>query len=542
MRRRLLASLLAIVLISFVGVIVNVALGNNPTLGLDLQGGASVTLEPAAGQDVDSGAIDVAVDVIRQRIDALGVSEPEIYRQGDAVVVNLPGVKDQNEALALVSATGNVLLRPVLNIVGSVEDGVQATTTTIGGGGGPTIVTTTVAAGPTTPATTTPGATTPGTTTPGTTAPGTTTPAAGTTAPPGPPRATPTTVPATVEPTTVAPTDTTSAPLDDPTIQAVVPGRDGLLYMVGPAAATGEVLQNDADAQVLNGEWVVVVGLRSGASGQDQWNAIAAECYSKTQVCPTGMLAIQLDQEIVSAPTVQTPTFSSEVQITGQFTESEANELARILKFGAVPVKLEPQAVQTVSATLGKDSLRSAVIAGAVGLLLVVAMLFLYYRSLVIVVVGGLVVFLALNWAVISTLSATSGLALTLAGAAGIIVSLGITVDSYVVYFERLKDELRSGKTLRNSAERGFKGAWRTILAADTVSLLAAAVLWYLTVGSVRGFAFFLGLATICDMIVAYFFTRPAVLLLARSRWFQGQHLLGVTGAEVAPSLVGGIS
>jgi preprotein translocase subunit SecD len=528
MQRRLLASLIGIVLVAVVGVTVNVAAGNSPTLGLDLQGGASVTLEPAPGQDYDAAAIDVAVDVIRQRVDSLGVAEPEIYRQGQAVVVNLPGVKDQNEALALVSATGNVLLRPVLNIVGTVD---QGSTTTVGGGG-PTVVPTTTAAPGTTVAPEVPD----------------------TTAAPGPPRATPTEPATTVAPGTTSAPETlppeltvppTAAPtisqdVTDPTATTVVPGRDGLLYLVGPAAATGEVLQNDAQATIINGEWVVVVGLRPGAAGEAQWNAIALQCYNRTPTCPTGQLAIQLDEQIVSAPTVQTPQFAGEVQITGSFSEREASELARILKFGAVPVTLEPQAVQTVSATLGEDSLRSAVIAGLVGMLLVIAYLFLYYRSLAIVVVGGLAIFVAVNWTVITILSQTSGLALSLAGAAGIIVSIGITVDSYVVYFERLKDEVRSGRTLRNSAERGFRGAWRTILVADSVSLLAAAVLWYLTVGSVRGFAFFLGLATICDMVVAWFYTRPAVLLLARSRWFQGRKLFGITGAEVAPAITGG--
>lgn len=536
MQRRLLASLVGIVLVAVTGVSANLAAGNSPTLGLDLQGGASVTLEPAPGQEFDEGAIDVAVDVIRQRVDSLGVAEPEIYRQGQAVVVNLPGVKDQNEALSLVSATGNVLLRPVLNVVGTVDQG-QVTTTTVAGG--PTVAPDTTAAPDSTAA-------------PDTTESPETTPA------PGPPRAVPTEPPTTIgaEPVATEPsvpdtsTPDTSVPATvvpnisqdptDPTTQAVVAGRDGLLYLVGPAAATGEVLRNDADAAIINGEWVVVVGLRPGAAGQDQWNAIAAQCYSRTPTCPTGQLAIQLDTEIVSAPTVQTPQFAGEVQITGNFSEREANELARILKFGAVPVTLEPQAVQTVSATLGEDSLRSAIIAGLVGLLLVVAYLFVYYRSLAIVVVGGLAVFIAINWTVITILSQTSGLALSLAGAAGIIVSIGITVDSYVVYFERLKDEVRSGRTLRNSAERGFRGAWRTILVADSVSLLAAAVLWYLTVGSVRGFAFFLGLATICDMVVAWFYTRPAVLLLARSNWFQGRNLFGITGAEAAPALTGG--
>jgi preprotein translocase subunit SecD len=216
------------------------------------------------------------------------------------------------------------------------------------------------------------------------------------------------------------------------------------------------------------------------------------------------------------------------VQISGDFSQSEARDLAKILEFGAVPVKFKVATVQTVSPTLGKDSLRAAIISGLIGVLLVMAFFFVYYRMLTIVVVGGLMVSGALMWSIIAFISRSNGLALTLSGVAGIIVSIGVTVDSYVVFFERIKDELHSGKSLRSSAQRSFTLAWRTILAADTVSFIGALVLWWLTVGSVRGFAFFLGLSTLCDVIVSYFFTRPAVLLLARSKFMLGRKILGV--------------
>ncbi|MSZ16566.1 MAG: MMPL family transporter [Actinobacteria bacterium] len=202
------------------------------------------------------------------------------------------------------------------------------------------------------------------------------------------------------------------------------------------------------------------------------------------------------------------------------------------MQFGAVPVQFETPTVQTVSATLGKDSLRAAIISGILGVLLVLLFLLFYYRLIALVVVAGLGVSGLLLWSIISWLSKTNGLALTLSGAAGIIVSIGVTVDSYVVFFEKLKDDVQAGRTLRNSASRGFESAWRTILIADTASLIGAIVLWWLTVGSVRGFAFFLGLSTLSDIVVSYFFTRPTVLLLSRTRLFSKGRVLGVRGTQ----------
>src|SRR5262249_38881094 len=227
---------------------------------------------------------------------------------------------------------------------------------------------------------------------------------------------------------------------------------------------------------------------------------------------------------------------ADEIAISGNLGETDAKNLALVLRYGALPVQLEPQAVQTVSATLGKDSLKAGIIAGIVGVLLVVVFMFLSYKSLGWIVLGGLLLSTGSLWSVISYLGETRGLALTLAGATGIIVSIGITVDSYVVYFERLKDDRRLGRSFRGSVQRGWHSAWRTILAADIVSLIGAVLLWYLTVGSVRGFAFFLGLSTLCAIVVAYFFLRPAVSLASRSRYLRGDHLLGVSSGEAVPA------
>jgi preprotein translocase subunit SecD len=334
--------------------------------------------------------------------------------------------------------------------------------------------------------------------------------------------------------TTVAVAVPPSAPQQDismtnePSKQAILEGRDGLVYFTGPSQADGQVFANDAAAQISSGSWVVAVGLRDGASGEDKWNLLAAQCFQKAATCPTGQIAIVLDGEVISAPVVQTANFSGSVQISGDFKEAEAKDLAKVLEFGAVPVRFESPTAQTVSATLGKDSLNAALISGLVGVLLVLIYLFVYYRRLALVVFGGLTISGMLQWSAISWLSQRNGLALSLSGVTGIIVSVGVTVDSYVVFFEKLKDDVLGGKTLKNSASRSFDSAWRTIIAADIVSLIGAVVLWYLTVGSVRGFAFFLGLSTLCDVFVAYFFTRPTVILMSRSKWMNNGKMFGV--------------
>ena len=497
MVRRLVVSLVGVVVVVFGLLIGNVVAGNVPSLGLDLQGGASVTLQPEG--TYDAKALDVALTIIRSRVDSIGVSEPEIIRQGDTVVVNLPGVEDQQRALDINGRQGQLLLRPVLQ-AGTVNTGADTTLP-----GATTVVDSTL------PAASGPGSSR---------------------------RVSATTVPPTSSPTTVAATADSAPSLaeilanqdaNDPNATVVLLGKNGDVYSAGPAGASGLVFSNDASAEINNGTWSVVVGLLKGSAGEDIWNALSTRCFNKDETCPTGQIAIVLDGEVISAPVVQQAVFTGgTVQISGSFTEAEARDLAKILEFGAVPVKFSVATVQTVSPTLGKDSLRAAVISGLVGVLLVMLFFFFYYRLLTIVVISGLAISGSLLWSVISYLSKTNGLALTLSGVAGIVVSIGVTVDSYVVFFERLKDELVSGKTMRGAAQRSFTSAWRTILAADTVSFIGAIILWQLTVGSVRGFAFFLGLSTLIDVFVAYLFTRPAILLLARSKFMAGRNVLGV--------------
>jgi preprotein translocase subunit SecD len=504
-KRNLLVSLISILVVAFGLFIGNLIVGNTPSLGLDLQGGASVTMTPVG--EYEEAALSVAVDIIRQRVDAIGVAEPEIIRQGDTVVVNLPGVKDQQQALDLIGRTGAVEMRPVLRTAENPEN----TTTTTGAKGATTTTvkgatSSTVAQSSTTLAPPSGG----GGESRGRAVPQTTVPVA-------------TTIPGTDPETGLAPGQTVYAGQ-----------KDGLIYLLGPAGATGEVFTNEATAQIDAGGWAVSVNLRDGAAGEDQWNALAKQCFEGGEGCPSKQIAISLDGEVISAPVVQAPSFNGSVQITGSFTEKEANDLARILQFGAVPVKFDTPTVQTVSASLGEDSLKAALISGLIGVLLVLLFLIFYYRLIALVVVAGLGVSGLLMWSVISWLSKTNGLALTLSGAAGIIVSIGVTVDSYVVFFEKLKDDVQAGRTMRNSAARGFDSAWRAIVVADTASLIGAGVLWWLTVGSVRGFAFFLGLSTLIDMFVSYFFTRPSVLLLARTKLFNNGKVLGVRGTSTA--------
>lgn len=587
-RRPLVVSLVGILVVAFGALLATVIAGNSPQLGLDLQGGASVTLRPVG--DYDPAALDVVPDIYRSRIDSLGVAEPEIIRQGDTVVVNLPGVKDKERAIELIGVTGKVVFRPVLSVLPLAEpiDDAKiptesATTTTVPGTGTSVAPETSLAGAVTdttvedtattvedSAATTTgdttdtsapaaqgfaaPRAAATSTATPTTTAATETTAVTETTA------ATETTEPATG---TTVPGETTTTvafeaeslitpAVDDvPEARVFLPNEDGTsILQLGPAFALGENAIEDATATINGSEWTVELTMRGGPLGMDAWNAMTAKCYQSVQTpstpnaeCAQGGMAIVLDHRVISAPRPEIGFFTGNTVVIsggqGGFEESTAKDLARVLKYGSTPIEMRAEAAQTVSATLGKDSLRAGIIAGIVGIVLVVLLMLLYYKSLAVVVVAGLSVSFALLYSVISLLSRTSGLALTLAGVTGIIVSIGVTVDSYVVFFERLKDEVRAGRSFRSSAQRGFKGAWRTILAADTVSLIGAAVLWYLSVGGVRGFAFFLGLSTLCDMVIAYFFTRPAVLLLSRSSRFQGSRVLGVQTGE---ALAGGVA
>ncbi|HEX8803154.1 MAG TPA: protein translocase subunit SecD [Acidimicrobiales bacterium] len=530
MRRKFFAPLFVIVLLALGGLAATLLTDSSPELGLDLQGGVSVVLAPTT--DATGEQLDQALEIIRARVDALGVAEPEIARQGDAIVVQLPGVRNRDRAIELVGQTAELRFRPVIQVLGPAPaDGSSDTTDTTGTtgttGGSSDTTGTTAPADDTTgtsegaaPAALAPGR---GGVAEGESAMGAQTDPTATTAPADP---TATTAPAG-EPTT-DPSGLTPREDDDADAQVVLADKEGNRYELGPSLATGRIVES-AQAEIPQGAWQVGLSMRGGENGIDKFNEIASQCFSQAPTCPSGQLAIVLDSVVQSAPQIQAPSYSrDQIRISGSFSQSEAKNLALVLRYGSLPVELERQTVQTVSASLGEDSLHAGIVAGIVGLILVAAYMVLYYRALGLVVILGLGVWGALLYTLISWLGETRGLALTLSGVTGIIVSIGVTVDSYVVFFERLKDEVKAGRTLRTSTERAFKRAFRTILAADISSFLGAAVLWWLTVGSVRGFAFFLGLSTVLDVIVAWSFTRPMVTWLSRNRVFTEMPVLGV--------------
>jgi preprotein translocase subunit SecD len=540
------------VVVAFGGLALTRLTGTGPELGLDLQGGFSVVLHPT--HKADDGQLDVALQIIRNCVDGLGVAEPEIVKQGGNIVVQLPGVENRDRAIQLVGRTAELRFRPVLNQiptnqVDTARDAATSTTTAPG-------ATTTTAPGATT---TTAGDAT--TTTAGdegalgvlgdssasrgqvgltegesaavlqedptTTAPATTTTAPGAT--------TTTTAPGAEQSDPFAVTK----PADDKADATVsLEDKDGEnLYQLGPTLATGKVVASASAALSQQGTWEVQLTMHGGAEGIDKFNQVAAQCNPPSQTCPTGRLAIVLDSVAQSAPTIQESSYQrDQIRISGDFSQGEAKDLGLVLRYGSLPVELEQQSVETVSASLGEDSLRAGIIAGIVGVALVALYMIFYYRALGLVVVAGMTVWASLLFSIVSWLGSAQGLALTLAGVTGIIVSVGVTVDSYVVFFERLKDEVKAGRTLRTSTDRAFKRAFRTILTADVSSFLGAAVLWQLTVGSVRGFAFFLGLSTVLDVVVTWFFTRPVVTMLSRNRTFTEAPVLGVArGLAASP-------
>jgi preprotein translocase subunit SecD len=510
---------------------ITLAQGNKPLLGLDLQGGASVVLKPQG--KFDSGALNTAIKVIRSRVDGIGVAEPNIERQGNTIVVELPGVKNASEVLCLVKQTAELRFRPVLQSLppedpskASAQEAALAASSNLCSKTATTTATSTTLPGETTTtlvsqATTTVAPATTTTAKPAATTNTTAKAAAGTTG-------------STTTTTTPSQIPTTTRTQDDPNATVVLPqlNPDGTVagrYLMGPTLLRGDVVASASAVppQGLSGDWTVNVNFTG--SGSSQFDRMAAQ-YVQKQV------AIVLDGVVESAPTIQSSSFGGTAVISGTFTEHQAKDLALVLRYGSLPVQLQPETTQTVSASIGKDSLHAGILAGVIGLSLVLLYMILYYRALGLVVLAGLIVTAMLDWAIISTLSKTSGLALSLAGATGLIVSVGVTVDSYVVYFERLKDEIRSGKTVRSSVDRGFSRAYRTIVAADLVSFIAAALLYVFSVGPVRGFAFFLGLATLLDLATAYFFTRPTVIMLGRNRVFTEAKWLGVARGLAAPA------
>ena len=544
MKRRLWFSLIATVVAVIAALAGNIATSNEPILGLDLQGGLSVILAPEEGATGDD--LLVVRDLVRSSLERSGVAEPDVRVQGSNIVVDLPGVKDKEEALRSVSVSGIVELRSVVNFTecsASLTPAVAPEETIAEGrvlGSDGTITVNEEPASDGTITVDEEGAAflddeakmSFRRSAPDPDAPVQTAAPAETEAPVDP-------VPADEVPLDLAPTLA-------PSISGAefLPTLDGGALCAGPSQASGEVFERDSASVQLGqfGGFSVSVDLRG--DGEAAWNALASQCFNRLPSCPStgvdtdgsarpGQIAIVLDGIVQSAPVVNVPVFDGSVSITGSFTQDEADQLSDVLNRGAFPVQVTPQETRTVSASAGGDSLRAAIIAGLIGLALVLSFLVAYYRWLAFVIIGGLTVWAMAVYSAAAFVSGATNYALSLAGVTGIIVAIGVTVDSYVVFFERMKDEIRNGRTLRNAAPRSFNSTWRTIWSADLVSIIGALILFSLSVGSVRGFALYLGITTLCDLFVCYFFTRPAVLLIARSKFMVGKRAFGL---EVASS------
>ena len=527
-----------------------------PKLGLDLAGGTQIVLEPVVepGQgEITDETITEAIGIIRQRVNSTGVAEAEITSQGGSnIVVELPGdPTEQAQARELVGQSAQMRFRPVL--VEQPAAGVPTPAPTDGATPAPTDGATPAPSESVTPA--------PPTESPASRA----VPQALVEAAPAP---TPASMPTPTEIPPGDPASPTPAPeptdasdltqitegmatafgeldcsdsdslrglTDDPDAPLVTCSEDGALkYILGPVEVEGVDIEGaiaglqTSQQGFSTGEWVV--NLEFDGEGTTKFREVTERLISLQP--PQNQFAIVLDGLVVSAPRTNDPITDGRAEISGSFTQESATQLANQLKFGALPISFEVQTEDQISALLGEEQLQRGLLAGGIGLLLVVLYSLLQYRALGLVTVASLVAVGLLTYGVISVMSWYQGYRLSLAGVAGLIVAIGITADSFIVFFERVRDEVREGRSLVAAVETGWKRARRTILASDAISLLSAIVLYLLAVGGVRGFAFTLGLTTVLDLLIVILFTHPLVALIARTRFFGGGHKLSGFDAE----------
>ena len=447
-------------------------------LGLDLRGGTSVTLQPRASNEankITSEAIDQAVSIIRQRVNSLGVAESEVTAQGSGtnrqIVISVPGDSGRR-VVDLVGQTAELRFRQVLAETAGVANPTDTSTVATPVPGITDELNNRFAA---------------------------------------------------LDCSIAANLEGTGA--DAPADTIVACSRDGgAKYILGPAEVLGQQVSSaEAGYDPTQGlAWYV--SLSFNGDGTKAFAAITTRVTSLQS--PLNQVAIVLDGLVVSAPRINEPIPSGNAQITGSFTQLEAQDLANVLKYGALPLAFDRGEVQQVSPTLGADQLNAGLLAGFLGLGLVVIYSLLYYRGLGLVTVGSLAIAGALVYLLFLVLGEAIGFTLTLAGIAGAIVAIGVTADSFIVFFERIRDEAREGRSLRSAVESGWMKARHTILVADAVSLIAAILLYFFAVGGVRGFAFTLGLTTVVDLIVVFLFTKPIVTILAGAKFFSSGHPL----------------
>ncbi|MGY5882089.1 protein translocase subunit SecD [Modestobacter lacusdianchii] len=492
-----------------------------PQLGLDLQGGTTVTLTARTpdGQAPDPEDLELARQIIEQRVNGLGVSEAEVVTEGDSnIVISVPG--DNGERARELGATAQLRFRPV---IGGPEAATPAATESPAPTDG---------AEATDPAATDPAPTDPADSSaaPTDAAVETTPPAATGSGAVSDPAVADADAPAVTQEEAAAEyatltCDTTSTEVDRPESYIAACSDDGTAkFLLGPAVIEGtDVSDATAGTAQGTGEWVVDLDFTNDGSA-------AWADYTTANV--GNNVAITLDGRVVSAPTINSAIVGGTTQISGSFDQESATELANQLKYGALPLTFEQATAQTITTELGSEQLRAGLIAGAIGVALVFLYALLYYRLLGLVMIASLVLSAVVVYAALVLLGREIGFALSLAGIAGFIVSIGITADSFVVYFERLKDEVREGRSLRSATPRAWVRARRTILSADAVSFLAAAILYWLAIGDVKGFAFTLGLSTVLDLIVVFLFTHPLMAVLSRVKSFGSNRFSGLGQVE----------
>lgn len=507
-------------------------------LGLDLQGGTQITLQPkpvVEGATMTDDQLQQTVSILRQRVDGLGVAESEVTTQGSGegatIVVSVPGLS-QDRLLELVQRTALLDFRPVWEILSPAPVSAEASPS-------PSDAAASTSATPEPSASASPSASPSASDAASPSASPSSSAAAGTTIV----QATENSPEYQAE---LANLDCTNPEIynggtpDDPTKWLGTCEKTGAAkYNLQPAFIKGTNVTSASAVIQQNGVgWVVSLQFDSegAAALADASKTLSAlpECGTPGAT-PCNAFAIVLDGTVVSAPRFNEPILGGQAQIEGNFTAQEANDLAAVLKYGALPVTLEPVDVTSISPTVGNDQLRAGILAGLLGLVLVMIYLLIYYRVLGLAAIASLIVAGVGLYLSLIVLGKVIGLTLTLAGVAGAIVAIGITADSFIVYFERIRDEIREGRSLRQACDSGWVRARRTLLAADFVSILAAVVLYVLSVGSVRGFAFVLGLTTVIDIIVAFWFTHPLVVLMGRSSWMQrGSRWTGLSTSKMA--------
>ncbi|WP_329407937.1 protein translocase subunit SecD [Streptomyces sp. NBC_00704] len=543
---------LALILIAIVGLTGGMfASGHTtPRLGIDLAGGTSITLEAKAeqGSAINKANMDTAVDIMNRRVNGLGVSEAEVQTQGNRnIIVNIPKGTNSEEAQQQVGTTAKLYFRPVLAQEATGPAAPTPSPSTSASGGASASPSTsaspsasasatgekaTSSTSPSASATSQGRAVTDGLKADGTPSASASAKASSSPSPSAKPSGGASTGPDAALQAKFATLDCSKEEVRTkagegikPDVATVACGEVDKVwykYLLGPAAVDGTDVKKAQAVFDTQGAAGWQVNMNFTGKGSKKFATITGQLAQNQQ--PQNEFAIVLDGDVVSSPYVQNAITGGQAQISGSFKQEEAQSLANMLSYGALPLSFQTQSVTTVTAALGGDQLHAGLVAGAIGLALVVLYLVVYYRGLSLIAMASLLVSAALTYVLMALLGPAIGFALNLPAVCGAIVAIGITADSFIVYFERVRDEIREGRTLRPAVERAWPRARRTILVSDFVSFLAAAVLFVVTVGKVQGFAFTLGLTTVLDVVVVFFFTKPLMTLIARRKFFASGH------------------